>query len=60
MFLALLRQRELYSSCSDGRGQPMILWAVVMILWSAFLSAAVQLANQTQMQYVRMLSTAPR
>ena len=34
----------------------MILWAVVMTLWSTFLSAAVQLENHTQIQYVRMLS----
>lgn len=30
-------------SSRDGRGQPMSCWAVMMTLWSAFLSAAVEL-----------------
>lgn len=32
------------------------LLVMVTMLWSAFLSARVQLANQTQMQYVNVLS----
>ena len=57
---AFLRQRELYSSSREGRGHPMIFWAELTTLWSALLSAAVQLRNHTQMQYVRMLSTEQR
>ena len=60
MLCAFLRQRELYRSSREGRGQPMIFWAILTTLWSAFLSAAVQLENHTQMQYVRMLSMEQR
>ena len=49
------RQQELYSSSSEGRGQQTFIWAVVIALWSAFLSAAVQLANQMQTRYFWML-----
>ena len=38
----------------------MIFWAVLTTLWSAVLSAAVQLPNHTLMQYVRMLSIEHR
>lgn len=40
--LSLLRQQELYRSAREGRGQPMILWAVLITLWSTFVSAEPQ------------------
>lgn len=40
-----------------GRGQPMILWMVLITLWSSFLSATVQLLNHSRMQHVSRLST---
>ncbi len=59
IFWAFMRQQELCNSSIEGREQPITFWAVVMILWSAFLSAAVQLENPhtAQVQYVKMLST---
>ncbi|XP_060769297.1 tyrosine-protein kinase Fer isoform X6 [Neoarius graeffei] len=45
-------QEEMVSALSsrEERGQPMIFWAVVTTLWSAFLSPTVQLENHTQKQ----------
>ena len=47
MFWAFLRHLALYSSSREGREQPVIFLAVFMTLWSAFLSAAVQLTYHT-------------
>ena len=41
MFADLVRQRELKMSCREGRSQPVIFWAVFIILCKAFLSTAV-------------------
>uniref|UniRef100_A0A8C6YB95 Uncharacterized protein n=1 Tax=Naja naja TaxID=35670 RepID=A0A8C6YB95_NAJNA len=38
------------ASSREERGQPMILWAKTLTLWSAVLSATVQLASRTQVQ----------
>lgn len=53
-------QHPLYGSSSEGRGQPVIFGALVMTLWGSFLSAAMQLNNHTQIQYVRKLPTEQR
>lgn len=57
MLLALRRQRDLKASSSEGRGSPIILWAVFVTLWRALLSAAEQLAYHSVIQYVSTLST---
>lgn len=49
--------RVVKSQRRDSRGPPMILRAVLLILWSRFLSVWVQLAYQTVMPYVSRLST---
>lgn len=54
ILLALWRQRDL--KVSEGRGSPIILWAVFMTLWRAILSAAEQLAYHSTIQYVSKLS----
>ncbi len=40
----------------EGSEQPVIFWAVLIILWRAFLSAAVQLECHTEIQYTNTLS----
>ncbi len=44
----------------EGSEQPVIFWAVLIILWRAFLSAAVQLEYHTEMQYANTLSMVER
>ncbi len=39
----------------DGSEQPVIFWAVLIILWRALFSAAVQLEYHTEMQYTSTL-----
>ncbi len=53
MLCAFPRQWKLYRSSREGRGRPIIFWAMLTTLWSAFLSATVQLEKQTHMQCVQ-------
>lgn len=48
MFLIFLEQWELCSSSREGKEHPVISRAVLMILWSVFFFAPVQLGNHTQ------------
>ena len=57
MFLALLRQREQAMFSREGSEQPVIFWAVLMTLWRALLSAALQPEYHAEMQWVSTLST---
>lgn len=50
MLGALLREQELNSSPRLSSGQPMIFWAMLIILCSALLSATKQLLSHVEMQ----------
>ena len=57
MALVLLRQQDVAMCSRLVRGQPMIFWAVLMTLCTAFLSLAVEPAYHTPRQYVSTVST---
>ena len=60
MLLALLRQRERAMDSREGSEQPVIFCAVLMTLWRALLSAAVQPEYHAEMQQVSTLSIVVR
>ena len=59
ILLALARQRLLAMSLMDGSDVPMIFSAVLTTRRTVVQSASVQLPDQTEMQFVKMLSMVP-